>query len=154
MSCQMVAHASGERHSLAKSSGRIKPGRKCWHLRTTSSSEFCLACCCRKVEWRYEVTGEGVKPCKVAAEGQDIGGPGIWLLESAILSLSLFPGLPTSLGDDASCKYLPRNSLLLFGLSWVFFPTTSPSASPPLVVGHHAFHYCLGKWKSSPPFTL
>ena len=150
----MVAHASGERHSLARSSGRTKPGRERWHLRTTSSCEFCLVCCSRMVEGRYEVTGKGVKPREVAAERQDIGGPRSWPLRSAILSLSLFPGLPTSLGDDASCKYLLWNSLSLFGISWVFFPTTSPSASPPLLLGHHAFHYCLGKQTSSPPFTL
>lgn len=150
----MVAHASGERHSLAKSSGWIKPGMERGRLRKTSSSEFCLACCSGEMEWGYKVTGRAVKPREAAAEGRDVGGPRTWPLESAILSLSLFPGLLASLGDDASCKYLPWNSLSLFGLWWMFFPTTSPSASPPLVVGHHAFHYCLGKRNGSPPFTL
>lgn len=146
MSCQMAAHTSGERHSLARSSGWRKPGREHGHLRTSSSSECFRACYSRKMEWHYVVTGKGTKPREVAS-GQDIGGLRTWPLEPAVLSLNFFSGLPASPGDDASCKYLPWNSLSLFGLSWVFFPTTSPSASPPLVTGHHAFH-------CSPPFTL
>lgn len=50
VSCQVVAHASVRRQSLAESSGWIKSGRECGHLRTTSSSEFCLAHCSRKTD--------------------------------------------------------------------------------------------------------
>lgn len=36
----MAAHAAGERQSLAKSSGRRKVGRECWHLQSPGTRNY------------------------------------------------------------------------------------------------------------------
>lgn len=80
----------------------------------------------------------------MAGEGQNMAGPRIQL------NHFVSQPFPRVDDDDASCKYLPWNSPSLFGLLWMFFSQYLSQPSPPLVVGHHAFHYCLGKWNSLP----
>lgn len=87
--------------------------------------------------WHCKVTGT------MAGEEQDIAGP---RTQFKHFVSQPFPRAD----DDASCKYLPWNSPSLFGLLWMFFSQYLSQPSPPLLVGHHAFHYCPGKWNSLP----
>lgn len=137
MSCQVVAHASDRRHSPAERSECIKSGRERGHLRMAPAPlSFVQPIALERLMLKSH--RQGWNNMRSGSKRTRHWWPEDLTAWVSHFVSQPFPGLPTSLSDDASWKYLPGNSPSLFGLSWMFFPTTSPSASPPLVVGHHA----------------